>query len=636
MTTSASTSRSFRPIPFTRVRITDAFWAPRIQVNRERTLPAEYRQCKDTGRIDAFRLDWQPGMEHEPHVFWDSDVAKWVEAASYSLATHPDPALAALLDEVVSLIVSAQQPDGYLNTHYTTVEPEQRWSNLRDCHELYCAGHLIEAAVAHFQATGQRNMLDAMCRYADYIDSVFGVEPGKQWGYCGHEEIELALVKLYHITGEARYLRLSQYFIDERGRQPYYFDQEAKTRGENPVMSYMGRYEYCQAHHPVREQTAVVGHAVRAMYLYSAMADLAGELDDDGLRRAGERLWEDLCLQKMYLTGGIGPSKHNEGFTTAYDLPNDTAYAETCAAIGLVFWNHRLLQLDCDSRYADVMERALYNGVISGVSLDGEKFFYVNPLASDGTHHRQDWFGCSCCPTNIVRLLASLGEYAYSESNDGVAIHLYLQGEADCRLPDGTRLTLAQQTNYPWDGQVRVTIGLDAPADFTLRLRIPGWCRHYTATINGLPAGGTIEKGYLCLNRHWKPDDTVTMEFPITTERIAAHPRVQQDRTRVALQRGPLVYCLEGVDNEAPVHQIILPDDTLFVTRFNPDLLGGVVVIEGDALAIDAKSWRGALYQPAELTTTRPIRFRAIPYYAWDNRGPGEMVVWLPRVIKNS
>jgi DUF1680 family protein len=626
-----STTKRFTPVPFTRVRIDDVFWSPRIRANRERTLPIEYHQCKETGRIDAFRLDWQPGMEPEPHIFWDSDVAKWIEAVSYSLASHPDPALEAQLDEVIALIVSAQQPDGYLNVHFTIVEPEKRWANLRDWHELYCAGHLIEAAVAHVQATGKRTLLDAMCRYADYIDTVFGLEPGQKRGYCGHEEIELALVKLYHETGEERYLRLSKYFVDERGQQPYYFDAEFLARGIDPKEFWAKTYAYCQAHVPVRKQTEVEGHAVRAMYLYAAMADLAGEYGDAELLAACQRLWEDLCLSKMYLTGGIGPSRSNEGFTAAYDLPNQSAYAETCAAIGLVLWNHRLLQLECDSRYADVMERALYNGVISGVSLDGEKFFYENPLASTGTHHRQAWFGCACCPPNIARLLASLGSYIYSQNDNGLAVHLYAQGEMSTTLADGTPITLRQQTAYPWDGAVCLTLSPAAMAEFTLCLRIPGWCRVATIAVNGTAITPRIVRGYAVIHRQWQPGDTIELTFAMPVELIAAHPSVGEDAGRVALQRGPVVYCVEDVDHAVSVHALRLSTDTSFTTRFDPELLNGVVVIEGEAITSDPANWHGVLYQPATAVVTHPTPLRAIPYATWDNRAPGAMAVWLPR-----
>ncbi len=624
-----ATSR-LRAVPFTCVNIDDVFWSPRLRANRERTLPIQYRQCRETGRIEAFRLDWAPGVEPEPHIFWDSDVAKWIEAVSYSLAAHVDPALEALLDEVIALLVSAQQPDGYLNVHFTIVEPEKRWANLRDMHELYCAGHLIEAAVAHFQATGKRTLLDALCRYADYIERVFGAESGKKRGYPGHEEIELALVKLYQVTGEQRYLRLSRYFVDERGRQPHYFDQEAQARGEDPRDYWAKTYTYCQALMPVRELTEVGGHAVRAMYLYSAMADLAGAYDDAELLAACRRLWDDLCLKKMYLTGGIGPSQHNEGFTVAYDLPNLTAYAETCAAIGLVFWNHRLLQLDCDSRYADVLERALYNGVISGVSLDGEKFFYENPLASQGNHHRQPWFGCACCPPNLARLLASLGSYIYSQAADGLAVHLYVQGDMRTTLADGTPITVRQQTQYPWDGTVLLTLLPAAATTCTLRLRLPGWCRQAAISINGTAITPPVVLGYACLHRTWQPGDTVELTLAMPVERIAAHPRIEQDAGRVALQRGPVVYCVEGVDHTVSVYDLLLPPATPLHARFDPELLHGVVVIEGEALALDQANWQQALYQPSSALLTHPVPFRAVPYATWDNRAPGEMAVWLP------
>jgi hypothetical protein len=630
MTTRPSLRR-YRPVPLTQVRLRDAFWAPRLRANRERTLPAIYQRCKETGRIDAFGLDWKPGREPVPHIFWDSDVAKWIEAASYALIPDPDPQLQAMLDEVVDLVVSARQPDGYLNVHFTVVEPEKRWANLRDCHELYCAGHIMEAAVAHHQATGKPSLLDTMCRYADYIGSVFGRGPGQRRGYCGHEEIELALVKLYRATGEEQYLRLSEYSVEERGRQPHYFDLEARARGEECQAFWAGTYAYCQAHAPVREQTEVVGHAVRAMHLYSAMADLAAELGDASLLSTCERLWDDLCLRKMYLTGGIGPARHNEGFTAPYDLPNETAYAETCAAIGLVLWSHRMLQFDCDGRYADIMERALYNGVLSGISLDGEKFFYVNPLASRGDHHRQDWFDCACCPPNIARLLASLGGYVYSCRPDALAIHLYVAGEVTAALPDGTEIRVRQDTNYPWEGAVRLSVESSTPRDFSLRLRLPGWCRRHSLNLNGRQVEAPPDRGYLTLTRTWRAGDTVELDLDMPVEQIIAHPDVSPDQGRVALQRGPLVYCLEGADQPVSLSRLALPPASALNARFDASLLNGVVVIEGKAVAIADAAWRQALYLPADRQSHSLVDFRAIPYYAWDNREPGEMAVWLPR-----
>lgn len=621
-------ARTYVPVPFTAVTIDDVFWTPRLEANRERTIPIEYDQCKMTGRIDALRLEWEPGQK-EPHFFWDSDVAKWIEAAAYSLATHPDPQLDALVDEVVALFAASQQPDGYLNTHYSAVETQNRWTNLRDNHELYCAGHLIEAGVAHYQATGKRSLLDVVCRYADYIGTVFGRDEGLKRGYCGHEEIELALVKLHRATGERRYLDLAAYFVDERGAQPHYFDLEAVARGDDPAAYHFQTHAYTQSHLPVREQAEVVGHSVRAMYLYTAMADLAGELGDEGLLDACTRLWRHLTTRNLYLTGSIGPSAANEGFTRDYDLPNERAYAETCAAIGLVFWSHRLLQLACDGRYADVLERALYNGVVSGVSLDGERFFYENPLASTGDHHRQPWFDCACCPPNVARLLASLGEYIYGQSENEIAVHLYVQGSATLAL-GGQAVTLRQQTRYPWDGGVEIELSPAAPARFGLRLRIPGWCRRVQVTVNGEPVDmeGKLQRRYLVLDRTWRPGDRVALDFDMPVERIYAHPDVRQDLGMVALGRGPLVYCFEQVDQPAPLARLLLPAGATFTPVFEPALLGGVVVLRGEGAALSSAGWDDVLYRaaPAE---AEPCPLTAIPYYAWDNREPGAMRVWM-------
>jgi DUF1680 family protein len=636
--TSQTALRKYSAVPFTSVTIEDDFWAPKIEVNRQKTIPIEFEQLKNTGRIDAFRLQWKPGDLPVPHIFWNSDVVKWIEAASYSLATHPDPDLDAELDSVIGLIASAQQPDGYLNTFFTIVEPDKRWTNLRDCHELYSAGHLFEAAVAHFQATGKRTLLEVACRFADYIDGVFGTQEGKLPGYPGHEEIELALVKLYQVTDQERYLHLSQYFIDQRGQEPNFFEIERLRREGVPdpyavYYSYGGMKwdpSYCQAHKPVRRQNEVTGHAVRAMYLFSGMADVARETGDESLLKACETLWQDLCLRKMYITGGIGPSRHNEGFTMPYDLPNETAYAETCASVGLVLWNHRMLQIDAQSRYADVMERALYNGVLSGVSLDGERFFYENPLASLGKHHRQPWFDCACCPPNLARLLASLGGYIYSYNEAEAAVHLYIQGRGKMNIA-GQTVEIQQQTRYPWDGKVTIRLGLGKPAEFALKLRHPGWCRKVKLSINGEQAGDAfvMERGYLKVQRVWNPRDQVSLELDMPVEYITAHPQVRQDVGKAALQRGPVVFCLEQVDHKPPVHQIMLKDKAQLAAQFESELLGGVVSISGEAQAVSQASWKDELYR-SQRVETKPCTIRAVPYYAWDNRQPGAMQVWLP------
>jgi DUF1680 family protein len=641
-------SRRLSPVNFTSVTIEDAFWTPRLAANREVTLPAEYTQLKETGRIDAFDLTWRPGLEPVPHYFWDSDVAKWIEAAAYSLATHPDAELDALLDDAIAKIAGAQQPDGYLNIYFTVVAPQQRWANLHVHHELYCAGHLMEAAVAHYQATGKRSLLDVMTRYADHIASVFGDGPGQRPGTCGHEEIELALVKLYHATGEERYLRLSEFFLNQRGQTPSVFAHEFAP-GESFDTS------YCQDHLPVREQGEVTGHAVRAMYLYSGMADVAGETGDEGLLRACERLWDHLTLKNMYLTGGIGATRRNEGFTSDYDLPNDTAYCETCAAIGLVFWAHRMLQLTADSRYADTMERALYNGTISGVSLDGARFFYENPLESAGHHHRQDWFGCACCPPNIARLIASFGGYVYSQTEADAYVHLYVRGQGKLQVV-GQELTIHQETQYPWDGAVRLTLDLPQPATFALNLRLPNWCSGATLTVDGEPVGieahltsrrpgiparqeetgkdacpTRMEGGYVRLDRAWAGTEVIELTLPMPVQRAYAHPEVRADAGLVALQRGPVVYCVEAADNAVPLHRLTLPRDATFVLRHEPDLLGGVAVIEADALEEVPGDWDGKLYS-SRPDTRQPTRLVAVPYCTWDNREPGQMRVWLREV----
>ena len=625
-------------VSFSQVTVEDSFWKPRMTVNRERTIPHQYQECKQTGRIDAFDLNWQPGMEPMPHYFWDSDVAKWIEAASYSLVTHPDPKLEALLDEVIAKIVSAQQPDGYLNVYFTVVEPEKRWKNLGMWHELYCAGHLIEAAVAHYEATGKRTLLDAMCRYADYIDSVFG--PGKRDGAPGHQEIELALVKLYRVTGNERYLALSMFFLDQRGQKPSVFERELAHLSEEDAR--LNRHffcqgdtfdsRYCQDHLPVREQREVTGHAVRAMYMYCAMVDVGIETGDEALIEASRRLWENVCRRRMYITGGIGPSRDNEGFTVDYDLPNETAYAETCAAVGLIFWNHRLLHIDGDGRYADEMERALYNGSISGISLDGEKFFYVNPLASKGNHHRQSWFGCACCPPNISRLIASIGGYIYSESADTAYVNLYVAGEGNVRVGD-LNVKLSQRSNYPWDGDIKLVVAPERAAEFTLALRIPSWARSAQVRVRGRiwDHHKTLESGYVKIHRLWWPGDVVELYLPMPVELVESHPAVAANAGVVAIQRGPVVYCLEAVDNPVPLHRIVVPTDTEFAVKFEPDLLGGVVTVSAEAFAVDDGDWEGTLYRAKSDTAEKrvPVTIKAIPYYAWDHREPGEMRVWL-------
>jgi DUF1680 family protein len=628
-------SNMTRFLPFAQVHIDDPFWNERLRINREVSIPCQYRHNLEKGRINAFRLAWKPGQPNCPHIFWDSDVAKWVEAASYSYATHPKAEWKEKLEEVARLIASAQQPDGYLNTHYLVVDQDKRWSNLRDNHELYCAGHLMEAGVAHFEATSSRTLLDAVCRYADHIDSVFGPNPGQRRGYCGHEEIELALMRLHRVTGNDRYLALARYFVEERGRQPLYFDLESRARGEEPkpphyASSVNGDYSYYQAHLPVREQTAPVGHAVRAVYLYSAMTDLARQLGDDTLLNACRTLWKNLSQRRMFLTGGIGTARQNEGFTRDYDLPNETAYCETCASVGLVFWSQRMLELDCDRRYADIMERALYNGVLSGVSLDGSKFFYENPLASAGRHHRQEWFECACCPSNLSRLLASLGSYIYSETDDGLAVHLYVGSQTEWTGAYKRRCKVTMTTRYPWEGKVALRIKGDAATEWTLRLRIPEWATSCRFKLNGKEIEPQIQNGYALIRRSWETGDGVELDLPLQPERVYADPRVAADVGRVALQRGPVVYCLEDVDQCRSVSEIALPRSARLSEKWEPDFLGGVVALEAEGLAPKNDQSTEPLYSPAKKMRTSPTRLKAVPYCAWDNRAPGSMAVWIP------
>lgn len=626
--------RQLEPVPFMNVSFEDAFWAPRIEVNRTVTIPHVYQQCEATGRISPFDLKFQrPLPAPIVLIFGDSDIAKWIEAASYSLSAHPDPVLDALVDQVADRIIHAQQPDGYLNTHFIVAQPDMRWKNLRDWHEMYCAGHLMEGAVAHYQATGKRKLLDALCLYADHIGATFGREADQKRGYCGHEEIELALVKLYHATHNSRYLDLATYFIDERGTQPHYFDLEATERGEDPAQFRFKTYEYCQAHLPVREQTKVVGHAVRAMYLLGAMADLAHENNDPTLLETCERLWGNLVTKRMYLTGAIGPASHNEGFTEDYDLPDETAYAETCATIGLIQWNHRMLQFSGESKYADVLERALYNGFLSSVSLTGDRFFYENPLASSGDRQRERWFECPCCPPNIARTLASLGQYFYSTGIKDAWVHLYAQGTATLKVGSGD-VRLHQMTKYPWNGHVKITMEVDHPQTFVLHLRVPGWCKGWQLhvndiTVTNIQPGGN---GYLAIEREWQSGDVVNYEMEMPVQTVWAHPAVRQLQGRMAIQRGPIVYCLEGVDHEnKTLERLALNPQHVLSDKFRVEyvdgLLGGICVLRGQGTLINEKGWDQDLYRHEPPSTTI-VDIMAIPYYTWSNRDPGVMRVW--------
>ncbi len=608
-----------RGVPFTDVQIDDDFWAPKQETNRTVSIPVNLENLVTSGNIRNLELAAKKSTSgFTGPVFMDSDVYKALEAASYSLATHPDPSLAKRIDEIIAIIAAAQQPDGYLNSYFTVKQPGKRWTNLRDWHELYCAGHMFEAAVAHYQATGKRNFLDIAIKFADHIDSIFG--PGKRMGYPGHPEIELALIKLWKATGEQRYFNLSRFFIENRGKK--YFAVEHGT----PLESYDGTY--WQDDVPIYEHTNIKGHAVRAAYLMSGATDVAAETGDAALLKMINRVWRNTTERNMYITGGIGPSAHNEGFTADYDLPNESAYQETCATIALAQWNQRLALLYGDARYADVVERALYNGMLAGVSQDGKCFFYVNPLESRGIHHRSGWFSCACCPPNVARTLASLGGYAYAASDKALWINLFIQGSVTA-LVAGEKLKMQVTGDYPWQGKITFRPLPAKPSSFELRLRLPGWCEGATVAVNGRNVEPlNIERGYIVLSRQWQEGDEVEMNLPIPVQRIGANPWVKANHGLVAIQRGPLVYCAEAADFGGSMPPIYLPETAELTPERNKTLLGGIVVIKGFAEAAEEQNWHHRLYQP--IGRVKRVPFTAIPYYAWDNRTGGKMAVWLP------
>ena len=576
-------------------------------------------------------------------VFQDSDLAKWLETLSYSLMNYPDPLMESNADEVIEIIGKAQQPDGYLNTYFTIKEPGKRFTNMQEAHELYCAGHFIEAAVAYFNATGKKKLLEIMCRYADLIDRTFGPEPEKMKAYCGHPEIELALVKLYRATGEERYLKLSKNFIDERGQEPYYFGLELEKRGGSHIFPEFNSFDrkYLQTHLPVRKQTTAEGHAVRVTYLYSAVADIAGLTGDRELKEVCEKIWENITARRMYITGGIGSTSYGEAFTFDFDLPDDTMYTETCASVGMVLFAHRMLKMNTERRYSDIMELEIYNGALSGISLDGTRYFYVNPLEvwpercekNPGLKHvkpvRQAWYACSCCLPNISRLIASLGMYIYTIKAGQVNLHLYIGGEAKLNIK-GKPVRIIQETAYPKDGLVRIKIGTEKKHDFSLNLRIPGWCQEYSCSINGENyTNRKLEYGYFKINRLWSNGDTVELNLEMPVTLVHSHPKVRSTSGKAAIRCGPIIYCLEEADNGPNLHNISLANNPDWRTEFKPDLLGGTVIIKGNAFRSDETQWDdSALYGTMEVDK-KPVVITAVPYSRWCNRKPGEMIVWI-------
>ena len=589
---SANTHKLITPVKFSDVTINDGFWSPRLASHKDVTLRVCIDQIENqTGRIQNFRNAAAGSGEHSGIFFDDSDVYKALEGMAYSLQNNPDPELEAKCDEWIDLFAAAQQSDGYINTYYTLTGLENRWSDM-DKHEMYCAGHLTEAAVAYYNVTGKRKLLDVAIKMADHMMSVFG--PGKRDWVPGHEEIELALVKLYGVTGEKKYLDFAQWLLEERGRG---YGTWSALAAEN----------HYQDSRPVREMTDISGHAVRAMYLYCGMADVAAYTGDQGYIDALHRLWDDVVLRNMYITGGIGQSASNEGFTTDYSLPNLTAYCETCASVGMVLWNWRMNQFTGDAKYIDVLERSMYNSALAGISLAGDRFFYVNPLESTGSHHRQEWYGCACCPSQICRFLPSIGNYVYGVAADGIYVNLYMGNSASVKL--GNRnVTLTQETDYPWEGAVALTVETKRPFKSALRLRIPGWCKSYTLAVNGEAVEAPLEKGYAVLQRKWRDGDKIVIDMDMPAEIVAADPRVKEDEGCRAVQRGPLVYCMEEVDNP-DFAELRIEEDTSFDAVWESDLLRGVTTLTA---AVGDR------------------RMKLIPYYAWDNRAPGRMRVWIP------
>lgn len=638
----------FQPVPFNDVSVKDSFWSPRFETNRVVTVWYDFQKCEETGRIDNFAKAGKlmPG-EFTGTPFDDSDVFKVIEGAAYVLAMQPDPKLDQYLDDLIAKIAAAQEPDGYLYTA-RTIDPQcrvkffgpQRWSNLAVSHELYNVGHLYEAAVAHFQATGKRSLLNVALKNANLLCETFG--PGKLQEPPGHQEIEIGLVKLFRVTGDEKYLRLAQFFVDIRGRADTH-----KLRGPSQ-----------QDHALIFEQTEAVGHAVRAGYFYSGVADVAALTGNAEYTRAIDRLWEDVVLRKLHLTGGIGARPQGEAFGAAYELPNASAYLETCAAIANAFWNHRMFLLHGDAQYVDVLERVIYNGFLSGVALSGDRFFYPNPLESDGkakfnqgSNERAPWFGCSCCPVNVVRFIPSIAGYIYATRGDELFVNLFIGGSATARVGERS-VKLTQDTRYPWDGTVKLTIDPDRAAEFVVNLRIPGWVlgqpvpgdlyRYADAGASGVPAtteltiringrefsGGAMLKGFLPVKRKWKSGDVVEIKLPMPVRRVLAHDAVKANTGRVAIERGPLVYCAEGADNDGPVLNRVLPDDAVLTPEFRPDLLGGVAVLRGAAKSVGREANGSVMVKPADITL--------IPYYAWNHRGANEMAVWLPRTADSA
>lgn len=619
-------------VPFNEVKISDQFWLPKIETNRIITIPASFAKCEETGRVENFiKAAKKAGEFGTTFPFDDTDIYKTIEGASYSMTVHPDPKLDHYVDSLITIVGTAQEPDGYLYTA-RTIDPlhphkwsgNERWvKESEGSHELYNSGHLFEAAAAHYQATGKQNLLGIALKNADLLTQVFG--PGKRNDAPGHEIVEMGLVKLYRITGEKKYLDLANFFIDSRGKE------------NDPKKA------YSQDHKPLIQQDEAVGHAVRAGYLYSGVADVAALTGNAGYSSAIDKIWENMVSKKLYITGGIGARHQGEAFGDNYELPNLTAYNETCAAIANVYWNYRMFLLHGDSKYIDVLERSLYNGVISGIGLDGKTFFYPNPLECDlhfkfnrgETLDRQLWFDCSCCPTNMCRFLASVPGYIYAQGNNSLYVNLFAQSSSTIQLNKKMPVKISQETTYPWDGQVKISVSPEKASQFALCLRIPGWAQNQpvpgdlysyispekdsvSITVNGEAVQYKTEKGYAFIDREWNPGDVVNYSLPMNIHRVEANLKVVDDAGKVAIERGPIVFCLEGADNGAELFKFALPDTAKLSAIFAPEKLNGVVTISGEAMVDGDKK--------AQTQT-----FTAIPYFVWNNRGINEMKVWIPR-----
>lgn len=618
-----------RPVPFTSVKVTDDFWAPRIKLNHDVTIPIALKQCYITGRVDNFKVagHLKDGKFCTEYPFDDTDIYKILEGASYSLQTTPDPQLEARMDTLIYYVGKAQEPDGYLYTT-RTIDPahphewsgKERWEMESDLsHELYNSGHLFEAAVAHFQATGKRTFLDIAIKNADLLVKTFG--PGKLMRSPGHQIVEMGLVKMYRVTGKKEYLDLAKFFLDSRGHN------SPHSRGE-----------YSQDQIPVIDQTEAVGHAVRATYMYSGMADVAAITGNTDYLRAIDKIWDDIVNYKLYITGGIGAAAGHEGFGPKYELPNMSAYNETCASIGNIYWNYRLFLLHGDSKYYDVLEQILYNGMISGVSQSGDHFFYPNPLESMGQHSRSEWFGCACCPSNVCRFIPSIPGYMYGQTDSRLYVNLFIQSKANV-LMGGEKLEIEQTTKYPWNGEVKFTINPEKEKPFELALRIPGWLSEkplpgnlyafaaspenkFVVKVNGKLADYKTENGYAIISNQWKKGDVVSLSLPMEIRRVVANEKLVADNNKVALMRGPMVYCAEWPDfQDKHVLNLILANTSPLKSEFHPELLGGAVILKGEA--------QSSVRVGDSATKETNVTFTAIPYYSWANRGSGEMEVWL-------